>query len=78
MRVIVSFLVGLGFISLSMFSMWNKVDSLDRLRQQTDYHVSLELISNMATHHANTVALPLLLIGLAFWILTGILLKRNA
>lgn len=77
MRVILSLLIGLGFILLSLFSQWNKVDSLERLRQQTDYHVSLELINKMATHHANTVALPLLIIGLAFWIMTIIFLKRD-
>lgn len=77
MRVILSLLIGLGFILLSLFSQWHKIDDLDRLRQQTDYHVSLELISRMATHHANTVALPLLIIGLAFWIMTIIFLKRD-
>lgn len=75
MRIVFTFLTGLGFILLSFVSQWSQVDKIDQWQREYGFPVDA---TDYLIHHGNTVALPLLLIGLCCWILTIIYLKRKA
>lgn len=71
MRVFL-FLMGLFGVLLSMFAQWVYMDTI----KDTPY-LSYEMEAEYILYHANTTALPLLLMSVFVWILLGFCIHRK-
>lgn len=71
MRILL-FLMGLFGVLLSMFAQWVYIDNI----KDTPY-LSYEMEAEYILHHANTIALPLLLMSVFVWILLALCIHRK-
>ena len=70
--VIGLFIIGVSGVLLSMFAQWNAID-----KYQAFYGTNYEALDAAILHHGNTVALPVLLLSLACFVIVAVLLKVN-
>lgn len=64
------FLIGVGGVLLSMFTQWNAIDTYKAF-----YGTNYDALDAAIVHHGNTVALPILLLSLACFIIVAVLMK---